>query len=510
MNYINWKALQNGSDIRGVAMESISQESVNLTPEVVARLGEAFVGWLLKNKETKKLRISVGMDSRLSGPQLKSALANALKNCGVEVYDFGLASTPAMFMSIVMGQSPVDAAIMLTASHLPSNRNGLKFYTAKGGLEKNDISDLLVLAESEAVFKIEGKGTIAEHDFMSEYAQHFITLIREKVNHPDHYNEPLKGLKIVVDAGNGSGGFYATRVLEPLGADISASQFLEPDGRFPNHIPNPEDELAMASIVRQVKSAQADLGIIFDTDVDRAALVAQDGSTINRNQLIALISAVVLEEHPGTTIVTDSITSNGLAWFINKHLKGHHHRFQRGYKNVINEAIRLNNEGKECWLAIETSGHAALKENHFMDDGAYLVTKLIITMARVRKEGKRLVNLIEKLPLPVQSCEIRIGIKDANFKEIGEKVITDLGLLAGNRHGWDIAPDNYEGVRIHCDTPQQKGWFLLRMSLHDPVLPLNIESEIEGGMEETVAQLKAFFTNYEMLDLSGFKEIKYK
>lgn len=509
MNYINWKSLQNGSDIRGVAMEGVAQERVNLTPEVVARLGESFVGWLLKKSSTKKLKISVGMDPRLSGPQLKSALAQALRQCGVEVYDFGLASTPAMFMSIVMGKPPVDAAIMLTASHLPSNRNGLKFYTAQGGLEKSDISDLLSIAESEANFKVLEEGTIIEHDFMSEYAQHFINLIRKQVNHPDHYNEPLQGLKIAVDAGNGSGGFYATKVLEPLGADISASQFLQPDGRFPNHIPNPEDEIAMASIVRQVKASQADLGIIFDTDVDRAALVAQDGSTINRNQLIALISAVVLEEHPGSTIVTDSVTSNGLAWFIKEHLKGQHHRFQRGYKNVINEAIRLNQKGQDCWLAIETSGHAALKENHFMDDGAYLVTKLIITMAKVRKEGRRLVNLIEKLPLPVQSCEIRIGINDPNFKEIGEKVITDLGLLAGNRHGWDIAPDNFEGVRIHCDHPFQKGWFLLRMSLHDPVLPLNIESEVEGGMEETVALLKAFFANYEKLDLSGFREIKY-
>jgi phosphomannomutase len=510
MNYINWKSLQNGSDIRGVAMKSVANESVNLTPEVVARLGESFVGWLRQKNASGKLKISVGTDPRLSGPLLKDALAKALKQCGVDVYDYGLASTPAMFMSTVMGKTTVDAAIMLTASHLPSNRNGLKFYTAEGGLERSDITEILALAESEEDYKDSNEGIIVEHDFMTEYAQHFIELIREQVNHPDHYNEPLKGLSIAVDAGNGAGGFYATQVLKPLGADISASQFLEPDGRFPNHIPNPEDEMAMASIVRQVIDTQADLGIIFDTDVDRAALVAQDGSTINRNQLIALISAVVLKEHPGTTIVTDSITSNGLAWFINKHLKGKHHRFQRGYKNVINEAIRLNNEGEECWLAIETSGHAALKENHFMDDGAYLVTKLIITLAQLRKEGKRLVNLIEKLPLPIQSSEIRIGIKDPNFKEIGEKVITDLGLLAGNRHGWDIAPDNFEGVRIHCDHPLKKGWFLLRMSLHDPVLPLNIESEVEGGMEETITLLKEFFANYDKLDLSGFRDIKYK
>jgi phosphomannomutase len=261
----------------------------------------------------------------------------------------------------------------------------------------------------------------------------------------------------------------------------------------------------MLSVTRQVKATNADLGIIFDTDVDRAALVVRNGQMINRNSLIAMVSAVILREHPGTTIVTDSITSNGLTWFINEYLGGHHHRFQRGYKNVINEAIRLNKEGKECHLAIETSGHAALKENHFLDDGAYLITKLIITMARLQQEGKSLINLIEKLPTPASSIEIRIGINTPDFKEYGEKVITELGLYAANHVGWELATENYEGLRVQCSKPQ--GWFLLRLSLHDPVLPLNIESEETVGMKEIISELSRFFENYDDLDLSGLKNI---
>ncbi|KAG2381180.1 uncharacterized protein HKW66_Vig0254970 [Vigna angularis] len=110
---------------------------------------------------------------------------------------------------------------------------------------------------------------------------------------------------------------------------------------FPNHIPNPEDKTAMKAITQAVLDNKADLGIIFDTDVDRSAAVDFTGREFNRNRLIALMAAIVLEEHPGTTIVTDSVTSDGLTTFIEKKLGGKHHRFKRGYKNVIDEAIRL-------------------------------------------------------------------------------------------------------------------------------------------------------------------------
>ena len=253
----------------------------------------------------------------------------------------------------------------------------------------------------------------------------------------------------------------------------------------------------MSFIQKAVLKNKADLGIIFDTDVDRAAAVDQLGQSINRNELIALIGAIVLEEHPRTTIVTDSITSDGLATFIKKDLQGKHHRFKRGYKNVINEAIRLNENGQECWLAIETSGHAALKENYFLDDGAYLVTKLLIKAAQMRLvENKSLTNLIDRLKAPAESKEFRLKIRVPDFKSYGNHVIEELSRFVATVPGWKMVPDNYEGIRVACDASSGLGWFLLRLSLHDPVIPLNIESDKTGGMAEIAGKLAGFFAKY--------------
>jgi phosphomannomutase len=505
MQEFNWKKLQNGSDIRGVAIAGVPNEDVNLTPAVVKILGKSFASWLSQklHKPTSELLISVGRDSRLSGAELMQAVMEGINSLGSQVYDFAIASTPAMFMSTITDGFNCDGAIMLTASHLPFNRNGLKFFTAKGGLEKKDITDILNLAEKNEFAIAEPQGNITKHDFISVYANQFVTNIRTAVNHPEHYEQPLKGLKIIVDAGNGAGGFYADKVLLPLGADITGSQFLDPDGTFPNHVPNPEDKAAMASICEAVIKHQADFGIIFDTDVDRSAAVDQFGNELNRNRLIALISAIVLQEHPKSTIVTDSITSDGLTKFIEQDLQGVHHRFKRGYKNVINESMRLNQSGQESWLAIETSGHGAMKENHFLDDGAYLVSKLLIELAKSKLAGKSLTELIAKLQEPVESEEFRIKMGVEDFKGLGDRVISDLQAFSANQSDWQIVPNNYEGIRVSCNSLNENGWFLLRLSLHDPVMPLNIESNVQGGVTKIAKRLLEFFHPIEGLDISA-------
>ncbi len=505
MQDFNWNKLQNGSDIRGVALDGVPNENVNLTPEVVKILGQSFVLWLSQkvSKPASALTISIGRDSRLSGPILMQAAIEGMTAIGSQVYNFEMASTPAMFMSTITPGFECDGAIMLTASHLPFNRNGLKFFTAQGGLEKQDIKDILNLAASGNFELAIAPGKTTSHDFISVYAEQFVNQIRQSVNHPDNFEQPLQGLKIIVDAGNGAGGFYADRVLKPLGADTTGSQFLDPDGNFPNHVPNPEDKVAMASICQATIEHQADLGIIFDTDVDRSAAVDSTGKELNRNRLIALISAIVLQEHPRSTIVTDSITSDGLTKFIEQDLQGIHHRFKRGYKNVINESLRLNRSGQESWLAIETSGHGAMKENHFLDDGAYLVSKILIELAKSKLADKSLTDLIANLQEPAESEEFRIGIKTDNFKAHGEQIIEKLQLFAANQSDWKIVPNNYEGVRISCPAPNEDGWLLLRLSLHDPVIPLNIESNVQGGVDRIASRLISFFETTEFLDLSA-------
>jgi phosphomannomutase len=507
MENFAWEKLQNGSDIRGVALAGVEGETVNLSPETAATLGKAFVTWLSTKagSSPRDLTIAVGRDSRISGPALMQAVMEGMASIGCRVYDFAMASTPAMFMSTVTPGYTCHGAIMLTASHLPFNRNGLKFFTPQGGLEKQDIADILALAKRGNFAQAEASGPIEAHDFISVYADQLVQTIRQGVAHPDHFDEPLRGLKIVVDAGNGAGGFYASKVLAPLGADTTGSQFLEPDGSFPNHIPNPENNVAMQSICDAVTAHGADFGIIFDTDVDRGAAVDDQGNAINRNRLIAMMAAIVLREHPGSTIVTDSITSDGLTQFIEGELKGNHHRFKRGYKNVINEAIRLNHEGQESWLAIETSGHGAMKENYFLDDGAYLVSKLLVELAKTRLQGKSLRDLIATLKEPVESEEFRLKITTADFKPYGQQVIDKLQEFAALQPGWALVPKNYEGVRVSCQSGDENGWFLLRLSLHDPVLPLNIESNVSGGVSSIQQKLLKFFQQFDQLDLKALE-----
>ena len=486
-----WKQFKSGTDIRGIATEGVEGESVNLTNEAVRAMSAGFVLWLAKKcgKKPSELVISVGRDSRVSGPRIVSECSAVMKNAGVRVLDCGLASTPSMFMTTV--DLGCDGALQITASHHPFNRNGLKFFTRDGGLEGGDIEEILLFAQNgEAPEELSG-GEIVPTDYMSDYSARLRAMICREVNAED-YEHPLKGFKIVVDAGNGAGGFYAEKVLAPLGADTTGSCFLEPDGMFPNHIPNPENEEAMASISRAVLDAGADMGVIFDTDVDRGGAVDSKGNEINRNRLVAMAAAIALEGNPGGTVVTDSTTSAGLKDFIQNDLGGVHHRFKRGYKNVINEAIRLNGEGVNCPLAIETSGHAAMRENYFLDDGAYLCTKLIIKMAQLKSEGKELEQLIATLKEPVESREIRFKIEESDFKACGNRILKNLEEYAKQQEGWILADDSREGVRISFSKEDGDGWFMLRLSVHDPIMPMNVESDSAGGVDILVEKAMEF------------------
>ncbi|MBE7040240.1 MAG: phosphomannomutase/phosphoglucomutase [Ruminococcaceae bacterium] len=490
-----WSLLKNGSDIRGVASEGIKGADINLTDEVVERIAKAFVLFTSKrtNKKPNELKIAIGHDSRISANRLKNACIKAITESGANVYDCSLCTTPAMFMITIDSEYSADSSIMLTASHLPFNRNGLKFFTKEGGLEGADITEILEYAQ-ENNFNSIGGGKVDACNYLKKYAED----TKRKIQSDTGLSLPFEGMKIAVDAGNGAGGFYASEVLAPLGADVGGSRFLEPDGNFPNHIPNPEDKDAMKAISEAVISSKSDLGVIFDTDVDRAAIVSDTGEEINKNALIALISAVLLEEKKGT-IVTDSVTSTGLKDFIENSLGGVHHRFKRGYKNVINEAKRLNAEGIYSPLAIETSGHAALMENYFLDDGAYLITKLLIKAVKLRAEGRKLSDLIADLKQPKIAVGHRLNLLCDDFKEGGIKILNDLEKAAMTISDMELVTPNYEGVRVNTNG----GWFLLRLSLHDPLMPLDIQCDTEESLSSIYKFLKNFLSNYDYIDVSS-------
>ena len=499
---MDWMKLKSGSDVRGTAVG----EGATLTPRVATCLGMAFARYIAdqKHKSVTQVTIALGRDSRISGPELLRATAEGISKAGAAVMDFGMCTTPAMYMSIITPGFQPDASIMITASHHPYDKNGLKFFTEAGGIDGSVVKELLTMASTLEPENAPIAGAITERAFLPTYKEQLAARIRKGLE--TDLAKPLLGLHVVVDAGNGAGGFYA-ELLEELGAWIEGSQFLDPDGYFPNHIPNPENAEAMASVCKAVKDAQADLGVIFDTDCDRAAIVDADGREINRNRLIALISAILLDEKPGQTIVTDSVTSAGLKKFIND-WGGEHYRYKRGYRNVIDEAIRLNAEGIECPLAIETSGHAAMKENYFLDDGMYLVTVLIVRAMKLKQAGSSLGSLIADLQEPVESAELRMNITAEDFREAGKVAIQQVLDYANAAETWHIAPDNREGVRISFDLDggMDNGWFLLRLSVHDPVLPLNVESDVPGGVRKMLENLYAVLKNCEGINFEPLQK----
>ncbi len=219
----SFKYLQNGSDIRGIALAGVEGEDVNLTTDIALRIGKAFATWLSVENDMNigDLQIAIGMDSRLSGPELGRAFIDGAILVGTNVLSTGLCTTPAMFMATQFSETNCDGGVMLTASHLPYNRNGFKFFTSRSGLEKADISQLLAMVEEDKWMTPVRAGEAKEIDLLSIYSEFICDLIRKGSGS----DQPLRNMKILVDAGNGSGGFFATQILQKLGADASSVWF---------------------------------------------------------------------------------------------------------------------------------------------------------------------------------------------------------------------------------------------------------------------------------------------
>ncbi len=493
----SWQKFKSGSEIRGNANL--------LTDGFAERIGYVFAHWLAERLSTTpdKLKIAIGRDSRDSGLRLKEALIRGVTAADSDVFDCDLCTTPAMFMTTVAPETRAHGAIMVTASHYSSDKNGFKFILREGYLTESDITDLIGRASKAEI----PDRLVTKIDFLSVYTERMKQIVRERLE--DDALKPLLGLHVVVDAGNGAGGFYAN-FLSDLGADVDGSLNLEPDGSFPSHSPNPEDPESLNAISKAVVENGADLGVIFDPDCDRAAIVDQNGRAINRNSLIALMAAILLEEKPGATFVTDSVTSSGLTQFITE-WGGTHYRFKRGHRNVINEAIRLNEEGFDCPLAIETSGHAAFRENYFLDDGMYLVTRLICEALNRKREGQTLSSLIDELQEPVERVDIRMPVLAEDIRVAAQDAIEVILSHTLENPAWMLAPDSREGARVmfNLDGGLNNAWFMLRLSLHDPVMPLTAESDVPGGVKTMLTELYALLKNcdYIELDLEPLRKI---
>ncbi|MEE1199359.1 MAG: hypothetical protein U0L09_01790 [Christensenellales bacterium] len=490
----SWLKFRRNTDIR--------DNAEHLSNDFAARIGYVFAFWLADRLQTTpdRLILAVGRDSRPSGQRLSDALIRGMTAADCDVFDCGLCTTPAMFMTTVMPETRANGAVMVTAGASAAEKNGFKFILPDGLILDADVEELIRRAENAAV----PDRLVQKMDFLPRYAAHLKQ--QAKIWLDDDALKPLLGLYVIVDAGNGTGGFFAD-LLEELGADVTGSLNLLPDGNFPGHSPSTEND-ALNAIAQAVRENEADLGVLLDPDCTRAVIVNEKGQPLSGNRMIALISAILLEKHPGATIVTDSVTSSGLTQFITE-WGGVHYRYRRGYRNVINEAVRLNDEDIDCPLAIETSGYAAFRENYFLDDGIYLATRLICEALNLKREGKTLSSLIEELQEPVERAEIRMNVLADDFRDTCQEIFDMILSHTLDNPDWTLAPDSREGVRINfnLDGGINNAWFQVRLSVHDPVIPLNAESDVPLGLRRMLTQLYNLLKHAEGIDLEPLRKV---
>ena len=492
-----WMKLRSGAEIRG-------SEKL-LSDARVEKLGYAFACWLAEREgcSPDALRLAVGRDPRPSGERIAAALIRGITAADSDVLDCDLCAAPALFAAATPGASPVHGAVMVTADVPDPAVNGFRFITARGGLHPADVEELLRRAARAEV----PERLVVRHDAVGPYYEKLRQAAA--VHLEDDALKPLLGMRVIVDARGALGMDYAA-FLESMGVDVEGS--LRPaEGDDPREaFTNPDDPRALEAVTRAVLDNRADLGVIFNASGDRAAIVDQDGKPLSHNRLIALAAAMLLDAHPGATFVTDSVTSSGLSAFIAE-WGGIHYRFKRGYRNVIDEAIRLNDEGIDCPLAIETSGHAAFRDNGFLDDALYLMTRIVCEALNRKREGQALTGLIDDLQEPVESVEIRLPVlefEDWEPEEEAQEVVEKLLSHTLEHPEWQMAPDSREGVRItfNLDGGVNNAWFMLRKSVHDPVMALNAQSAVPGGVKRILRELYALIQDTPYLNLEPLRK----
>lgn len=440
---------------------------------------------------------------------------------------------------------------MVTASHLPDDRNGFKFFDAyHGGFQKSQINKMIEIAQAHAQVWFDigilpptsvGNVYCTEYvNWMNHYKKELEQGLLRQVNDssslvsPVKDRLPLKGLKIVLNAGNGSGGFFVD-VLKSLGANVAGSINTAPDPAFPHGVPNPENDSMVQETILACEAAGADLGILLDTDADRCGMVAPrtyekmtgdqedteasyrplDYEPLNRNRLIALMGVIYARQSPGCAIVTDSVTSNGLTKFLEEDLNLMHIRYLRGYANVIQKAKSVNAEmSANAEVAIETSGHCAVRENDFLDDGTFTALKVLGLLAQERnqKTRKSLLDLLSNLEELDEVTEFRLPGRDGSLESVTrvfDVVALEIETHCEEQLQWSVDRDNLEGIRVL--TGGDGGFFLLRKSLHDPVICLQVEASSKAAAKKIITEpllqlLLSVPHTAEVLDLTALEQ----
>ena len=441
-------------DIRGVADRDLSDEFAR-------DLGRA-IGTHLRRAGAA--RVTLGADCRLTSPRLHDALLAGLLETGLAVEDLGVVATPLLYFSVLHRQA--DGGVQITGSHNPPEDNGFKVMRGQGTIYGEEIQALRRLVESRDFLRAEVPGTTQAVDILAPYLDHAASALAPGP----------RRFKIVVDAGNGTGGVACVPLLRRLGFEVE-ELYCEMDGRFPNHHPDPTVEENVAELRRAVARSGAELGLALDGDADRLGVVDARGRIVWGDQLMILFARAILAEQPGATFVSEVKCSQALYDEIER-AGGRAIMWKVGHS-----LIKVKMKQEQAVLAGEMSGHLFFAHRYLgFDDGIYAAGRLVELLSR---SPTTLAEHVDGLPQLCNTPELRLECPD----EIKFEVVRRAVARFRERH--EVV--DVDGARVKVGD----GWGLVRASNTGPVLVLRCEAqspdrlaEIRRYVEGTIADIR--------------------
>lgn len=464
-------------DIRGVADR-------DLTDPVIEMLGRAFARYLVPSGVD---RVTIGYDARLSSPRLRDALARGLTASGVDVIDIGLCPTPALYFSLY--HLKPGGGIMITGSHNPAEFNGFKLCVGKETIYGAEIQKLRRIMDQlqgagDTARGMVSNGKLMQHPIIPDYRDHLKGLFHQ------YHDMPLK---VVLDSGNGTAGLAAPEIIRAMGCEV-IELFSEPDGRFPNHHPDPTIPKNLDALISMVIKEHADFGVAFDGDADRIGVVDELGTVLWGDQLMVLFSRDILHDRPGATFVSEVKCSQTMYDDIRAH----------GGKAIMwktgHSLIKAKMKETGAALAGEMSGHIFFADRYFgYDDAIYAACRVVELLKKTRQQGKAKESvsaLIADLPKTFNTPEIRFDCPETLKFKVVEQV--QHIYMAHEKMSLPVREViTVDGIRAVFD----KGWGLIRASNTQPVLVMRFEASdhaslqaIRAIMEEQVRKTIAGLT----------------
>lgn len=448
-------------DIRGIVPDNFNR--------YIAKLIGNGIGRRVVSKTNKESPVvSVGRDIRLSSDEIFDGLSAGLMDSGCNVIDLGVCPTPVTYFSSF--KLNPDGFIMITGSHNPPEYNGLKFGVLHDTIHSEGISSLYDEIVKNGYITSPQKGYISKYDIITDYVEfynkNFIAL-KEKIS-------KLPPVKVVIDAGNGVASYVAPVVFRNLGVDVT-ELYCEPDGRFPNHHPDPTVEKNLVDARKAVIKKAADFAVAFDGDADRIGVLDEKGEIIWGDMLLYIYTKELKKRYEKPTVIADVKASQIVFDYIKK-LGADAVMWKTGH-SLIKE--KLKRSGAE--LAGEMSGHIFFSDRYFgYDDAIYAAVRFLEAYVDNKLSGSisKVSDMIKELPKVYNTPEIRFDCPDEKKFSIVEQLKEKfIGYSKNNAFGIKSIID-IDGIRVHFEN----GWGLLRASNTQPVLVMRFEADTKENM----------------------------